>query len=297
MEYLLLFTFIKMITNNIIITPRSKTTNKHQIELLLSRMQAHPDIARGFFKGQKDDVNKFWRQVEEDLNSAGPPMKNVCEWKKVWADQKKYVRRKAAQNLKASKGTGGGPNMEQKLSPTEEAIYELVGMKESVEGVSNTLKFGLSSHVTKSPADNSTAENDILDSTIEELEEVTPYQPPTKKKRNTPQGEPKKQNSYTNDMFVQEIGVQKEVCESIKEAVTGLKDQKEITKKIYRSLDRIYDVQKQNFEKMFQLEQEKVEEMKRHNLFMEKLRLSEVESKIERNRRLLEIEDLKGNIK
>ncbi|XP_036340838.1 uncharacterized protein LOC118750220, partial [Rhagoletis pomonella] len=254
----------------------SKTTNKHQIELLLSRMQAHPDIARGFFKGQKDDVNKFWRQVEEDLNSAGPPMKNVCEWKKVWADQKKYVRRKAAQNLKASKGTGGGPNMEQKLSPTEEAIYD---------------------HVTKSPADNSTAENDILDSTIEELEEVTPYQPPTKKKRNTPQGEPKKQNSYTNDMFVQEIGVQKEVCESITEAVTGLKDQKEITKKIYRSLDRIYDVQKQNFEKMFQLEQEKVEEMKRHNLFMEKLRLSEVESKIERNRRLLEIEDLKGNIK
>ncbi|XP_036345281.1 uncharacterized protein LOC118754511, partial [Rhagoletis pomonella] len=183
-----------------------KNTLKQQIELLCSRMQAHPDIARGFYKGQKDDVNKLWRQVEEDLNSAGPPMKNVCEWKKVWADQKKkYVRRKAAQNLKAGKGTGGGPNMEQKLSPTEEAIYELVGMKESVEGVSDTLKFGLSSHVTKSPADNSTAENYILDSTFEILRISR-----KRKKHNAPQSEPKKQNSYPNDMFVEEIGVQKE---------------------------------------------------------------------------------------
>ncbi|XP_055905416.1 uncharacterized protein LOC129940911 [Eupeodes corollae] len=99
----------------------SKTTNKCQLQILLSLMEAQRDIACGFQKGSKEEVLLFWHAAENALNASGPPSKNISEWKKVWCDQKKYVRAKAATNLKARNGTGGGPNKEQKLSDYEQA--------------------------------------------------------------------------------------------------------------------------------------------------------------------------------
>ncbi|XP_073831635.1 uncharacterized protein [Musca autumnalis] len=121
----------------------SKFTNKAQMQHLVTVMESNPDIARGFHKGNKEALTRFWQKTETELNSMGPPTKCITEWKKVWADQKKYVRHKAAQNLKQKKGTGGGPNKEQLLSATEEAIYNLIGMKSSVEGVT-AKSYGLS---------------------------------------------------------------------------------------------------------------------------------------------------------
>ncbi|XP_075165429.1 uncharacterized protein LOC142237864 [Haematobia irritans] len=122
----------------------SKTTNKKQLDILISTMQLNVDIARGWSTRNKEEVNKVWHKLESELNAAGPPSKTVPEWKKVWCDQKKYVRHKAAQNFKSSHGTGGGPNMEQTFSATEEAIYNLINMKESVEGVAKTYGLGSS---------------------------------------------------------------------------------------------------------------------------------------------------------
>lgn len=64
-----------------------------------------------------------------------------------------------------------------------------------------------------------------------------------------------------------------------------MKEQQQNTKKIYRGIDRLYDLKK-----------EELAEAKRHNLQMEKLRLREVEDKIEKNRRLIELEELKSKI-
>ncbi|XP_055903165.1 uncharacterized protein LOC129939243 isoform X2 [Eupeodes corollae] len=127
----------------------SKTTNKGQLEMLLNLMEAQRDIACGFHKKTKEEVALFWQMVENKLNSCGPPRKTQTEWKKVWSDQKKYIRSKAAANLKARNGTGGGPNKEQPFSDYEQAIYVLIGMKESVEGVSATT-FGLDARKRKS---------------------------------------------------------------------------------------------------------------------------------------------------
>ncbi|XP_055914423.1 uncharacterized protein LOC129947766 [Eupeodes corollae] len=104
-------------------------------------MEAQRDIACGFQKGSKEEVLLFWHAAENALNASGPPSKNISEWKKVWCDQKKYVRAKAATNLKARNGTGGGPNKEQKLSDYEQAVYDLIGMKESIEGVTAKTRF------------------------------------------------------------------------------------------------------------------------------------------------------------
>lgn len=44
----------------------------------------------------------------------------------------------AVQNTKMSEATGAVPNLKQKFSAYEKAIYSLIGMRESIEGVGNT---------------------------------------------------------------------------------------------------------------------------------------------------------------
>lgn len=46
-------------------------------------MESNRTIACGFIKISKEVVADFWKSLTEELNSAGPPIKNVSEWKKV----------------------------------------------------------------------------------------------------------------------------------------------------------------------------------------------------------------------
>ncbi|XP_017469301.1 PREDICTED: probable DNA-binding protein SNT1 [Rhagoletis zephyria] len=86
----------------------------------------------------------------------------------------------------------------------------------------------------------------------------------------------------------------------IKTAATDLKEQHGSLNKISQRLDKIYDIQKKHYKEMEShlkevnlIKKEKIEEMKRHNYVMEKMRRKEIEYKLEKNRRLMEIEDLK----
>ncbi|XP_054726399.1 uncharacterized protein LOC129236187 [Anastrepha obliqua] len=107
-------------------------------------MLQNPDIARGFVKENRQKVAEFWKQLTLALNSVGPPVKTEFEWKKVWTDQKRYVRKKASHNKMHERGTGGEPNRTQTSSSTEEAIYKLLDIKESVDGIETSQCYGLS---------------------------------------------------------------------------------------------------------------------------------------------------------
>ena len=50
---------------------------------MLNKMQKNKTIARGFVKIPREVLSEFWNALTEELNSAGPPNKNVSEWKKV----------------------------------------------------------------------------------------------------------------------------------------------------------------------------------------------------------------------
>ncbi|XP_017480438.1 PREDICTED: uncharacterized protein LOC108369768 isoform X1 [Rhagoletis zephyria] len=121
--------------------------------MLLDKMLQKPDISRGFAKENRDKVAEFWRQLTLSLNSVGTPVKSEFEWKKVWTDQKRYVRKKASQDKMYERGTGGGPNKTQKFSSAEEAIFQLLGMKESVDGIESSQCYGLPSKRVKVNSD------------------------------------------------------------------------------------------------------------------------------------------------
>ncbi|XP_017473418.1 PREDICTED: uncharacterized protein LOC108364305 [Rhagoletis zephyria] len=291
----------------------SKTTNRNQLEILINLMQGNPGIARGFYTGSKDDLNRFWRKAEAELNSAGPPSKNVAEWKKVWADQKKYVRQNAANNNRQRKGTGGGPNIGYKFSATESAIFELIGMKESLIGVAKL--FGLDvveTDETEEPLpqreetlsqreetlpqrqETITTRNEAFEEIEEEIEicgigenehSSVKFCKPTPVRKEVP-----KQKGHASGVLAEELNIQREMCNILK---NGMIEQERSMKKLYRTLDSLYVVQKQHFKTMEQIKSSELEEIKRHNVTMEKLRLREIEAKLEEKLLLWETEELK----
>ncbi|XP_039970152.1 uncharacterized protein LOC120782061 [Bactrocera tryoni] len=105
-------------------------------------MGKYHDIARGFTKREKALVDSLWQQLAESLNSAGPPIKDVNGWKKIWTDWKSEVKKKLAQNKIVARATGGGSFSKYTLNQTEETIVRICGMAQSVGGVSG-LSFGL----------------------------------------------------------------------------------------------------------------------------------------------------------
>lgn len=178
------------------------------------------------------------------------------------------MRQKAQQNLKMAKGTGGGPNAEQKLSATEEAIYALAGMKESVEGVSDSFGLGSSKRQSVAPPLPSDPqpplpldpppplpESDFgawVENNGGSTEEDTPQKPPPKRFKKSAQ-------CVVQQALLENMEIQKQMLKAMVE-------QQAMTKKVYRSIDRLYDLKKAESR-----------ELKRHHLKMEQFRLREVE--------------------
>ncbi|XP_036317354.1 uncharacterized protein LOC118732332 [Rhagoletis pomonella] len=227
-------------------------------------MEASPDIARGFHRGNKEEVARFWRNAEMELNSVGPPMKNITEWKKVWTDVKKYVRHKAAENLKHSRGTGGCPNVQKPFSPIEEAIYNLIGMKESVEGVpAKTLGLPSSdvvqvNEVPEVPTEGGELCSEDLDVIwAEKLVTGFDYALPAVPKRASNRTVKKVVAKNATEVVEAELAIQRDMLEKVTNIVTPMTERNEADKK--------------HFEAMEALKREEIDEMHRHNDLLEEL--------------------------
>lgn len=46
-------------------------------------MEKNSDLAKGFFRGDKTNLDELWKNLCVELNSEGPPQKDVNGWKKV----------------------------------------------------------------------------------------------------------------------------------------------------------------------------------------------------------------------
>lgn len=46
-------------------------------------MESHPDMAKGFVKGDKVKHDQMWVELTNKLNACGPPNRDTATWKKV----------------------------------------------------------------------------------------------------------------------------------------------------------------------------------------------------------------------
>ncbi|XP_053947665.1 uncharacterized protein LOC128856392 [Anastrepha ludens] len=93
-------------------TPKTNNqTQKKQFEIQLDFLTTHPDLAKGLMKtpNAKTTVNNLWKRLTSQLNAAGPPMRDMAGWRKVWADYKLHLKGKMRRNKTNIAGTGGGP--------------------------------------------------------------------------------------------------------------------------------------------------------------------------------------------
>ncbi|XP_067625835.1 uncharacterized protein [Eurosta solidaginis] len=118
--------------------------NAKQEQIILSFMQAEEDIARGYTKGDRVEIEQKWADLAKSLNAVGPPCKDLAGWKKSWIDWKGGIKKKLSDNRREVNATGGGPYFQQPISPSEEAIVVLCNLFKSVEGTSGVRRFGLS---------------------------------------------------------------------------------------------------------------------------------------------------------
>nr|XP_041630770.1 uncharacterized protein LOC108085291 [Drosophila kikkawai] len=105
-------------------------------------MEKNDDIARGYTKGDRVAVDAKWVELANDLNAAGPPVKDVGGWKKAWADWKTSIKKKLAHNKKESIATGGGPFNQMPLTDMETKIADLCGLFRMVDGIEGARSFG-----------------------------------------------------------------------------------------------------------------------------------------------------------
>ncbi|XP_073821381.1 uncharacterized protein [Musca autumnalis] len=105
-----------------------KITTRLQFEMLVQKMEAHPNVARGvrLFGETKATFDEVWKDVAEQLNSCGPPTRTPDEWHRVWTHFKSKLKKKMSQNKKNITATGGGPSQEISLSSMEQAVADLL---------------------------------------------------------------------------------------------------------------------------------------------------------------------------
>ncbi|XP_039969456.1 uncharacterized protein LOC120781320 [Bactrocera tryoni] len=119
-------------------------TQPKQFEILVDFMKAHPNLSKGSLKtpDAKNTSNNIWKNLVSYLNAAGPPLRDIAGWKKVWADYKIHLKAKMRRNKNNISGTGGGPSLFIPLSQLEQQVSELLSIEESINGMSGTLSFG-----------------------------------------------------------------------------------------------------------------------------------------------------------
>ncbi|XP_067619890.1 uncharacterized protein [Eurosta solidaginis] len=237
-------------------------TTRQQYSRLLELLQQQPEMAQGFTKCPKEDVHKFWENVANELNSLGPPTKDVTTWKKVYVDWKSYVKRKLMENKREQTATGGGRNRQHSLTDLEEGLIELVSLETCTSGCPNTISVGLPQiHSENTPE----AHADVSMASA-----TGGFSQPSR--RSTPQ---KSANSPTYNLLKEQIGLQESFY---KENIHKLKTQEQNFQDIATGIRRLY----RGTEKLCDLKIAQVEESREHNrLIAEKNEIKKQMLKVE----------------
>ncbi|XP_053967885.1 uncharacterized protein LOC128869369 [Anastrepha ludens] len=130
------------------------------------------------------------------------------------------------------RGTGGGPNGTQTFSSAEEAIYQLLDIKESVDGIETSQCYGLPAKKARvNPNTEDLSEIVVLDEEVpgssawvfEPPQHQSEYSPKSSKQPNSAT-KPKKQTS--SELVIKELETQQELCTKVGETLEEMKTQK-----------------------------------------------------------------------
>ncbi|XP_033248000.1 uncharacterized protein LOC117188374 [Drosophila miranda] len=116
-----------------------KHRTAQQDAIFIAFMERHPMIAKNYLKGDKLAAEAAWKRLSKELNSVGPPVKEVCEWKRVWKDWKSCIRKKINNNrLEDSNACGKGSLYQDTLTALEDAVAVICDLYDKHDEVTAT---------------------------------------------------------------------------------------------------------------------------------------------------------------
>ncbi|XP_055373520.1 uncharacterized protein LOC129606914 [Condylostylus longicornis] len=260
----------------------AKTTTAQYAELI-NLLTDRQDIAHGFTRRSKEEVNAFWEYVSSELNKLGPPTKDTTSWRKVWSDYKSSVKKKLIRNKRNIEITDGRLGKLSFLSELEQKVVNISGLEKYIKNVDG--KVSISFDENKNVNDDymnvdPPSPNDDLDDLLNRDGSIERSIRADSEDRIS-QYDSKIEESVS--LLKSQISLQKNVYESLANwSKQSGQNQKKITndlKKVYRGVYRTYLVQKGTFR-----------EMQRHNREMEKI----MKKKLEIKEQLLQLKKSKN---
>ncbi|XP_033247996.1 uncharacterized protein LOC108160632 [Drosophila miranda] len=116
-----------------------KHRTAQQDAIFIAFMERHPMIAKNYLKGDKLAAEAAWKRLSKELNSVGPPVKEVCEWKRVWKAWKSCIRKKINNNrLEDSNACGKGSLYHYTLTALEDAVAVICDLYDKHDEVTAT---------------------------------------------------------------------------------------------------------------------------------------------------------------
>ncbi|XP_034652654.1 uncharacterized protein LOC117891341 isoform X2 [Drosophila subobscura] len=113
-----------------------KHRTAQQDAIFIAFMERHPMIAKNYIKGDKLAAEAAWKRLSKELNSVGPPVKEACEWKRVWKDWKSCIRKKITNNrLEDSNASGKGSLYQDTLTALEDAVAVICDLYDMADSV------------------------------------------------------------------------------------------------------------------------------------------------------------------
>ncbi|XP_022222955.2 uncharacterized protein LOC111074469 [Drosophila obscura] len=113
-----------------------KHRTAQQDAIFIAFMERHPMIAKNYIKGDKLAAEAAWKRLSKELNTVGPPVKEACEWKRVWKDWKSCIRKKITNNrLEDSNASGKGSLYQDTLTALEDAVAVICDLYDMADSV------------------------------------------------------------------------------------------------------------------------------------------------------------------
>ncbi|XP_054746039.1 uncharacterized protein LOC129250444 [Anastrepha obliqua] len=242
-------------------------TTRQQYASLLELIKEKPEIAQGFSKCSKEELAEFWQNVAKQLNSIGPPTKDVSSWKKVWLDWKAYIKRKLSENKREQTTTGGGRYKQHHFNEMEEEVIRLTSLETSTHGIPGTVSVGLPATVE---AENSGPDPDVS-MLSDNCSPSFTRRPPTVQKR---------VGTSTADLLKEQLALQKDFQAK---SLQHFEQQDMKLDNLASTMQRMCSA----LEKMCDLKAADLEETRRHHRNMECLNAAKNEIK----QQMLEVEN------
>ncbi|XP_017487105.1 PREDICTED: uncharacterized protein LOC108375486 [Rhagoletis zephyria] len=262
--------------------------NKTQLNALVNAMVENADIGRSFQKKNKEKTQQFWKDLNNYLNSLGPPIKSIFEWKKVWIDQKRYVRKKAILNAQNRKNNDGGK------------IYIFSALEQSILNLAMPVEDNKSDMIQKNTPSEIEGDTNVTfkvfkeepfeqEDSFQENSSVCEYIGQSRPASTTPIHKRSRANEFEinpNDLLAMEFNVQNEMINNF---VSG----PELSGNQYNEVQRQLKDLKASIESLRGSQDRLLFETKRHHLEMERLKKIEMERNLELIKRQIEVQDWK----